>query len=142
LSLFIVGSEATAQDTAKVKITIKVSDKTPSFTNRRLVVMLYHNHPLQEDRGPTAVDRYIDVHFSHEKGTETVIKLILGENAKLKSDVQYTVTANLFQGLSTITHVSECEHENGPFRVLTYGHPRKITLELRPAPQSLGLALP
>ena len=67
-----------------MQVNIKISKMTPLFTNQRLVVMLYHNHPTQPDRGKTGVDKHIDAKFSHTKGKETVLTVTLGEKTKLK----------------------------------------------------------
>ena len=50
VSVAMFSANASAQESPRVQITIKISDKTPSFSNHRLVVALTHNHPLQDDR--------------------------------------------------------------------------------------------
>ena len=132
LATGLVASSAAAQEAPKVYLTIKVSSKVASFNNQRLVVMLYHNHPNQDDRGLTAVDRYIDQSFSHQKGRESVVKVLLGDRAKLRTDVQYSVNVTVFQGLGTITHLGEFDGVPGPISVITNGHPSKLTFDLRP----------
>ena|ERR1022692_3750010 len=132
-SLLMLGSAVSAQESAKVQVTIKISAKTPSFKDQRLVVMLYHDFPLQDDRGPKTVDKHIDTKFSHEKGKETVVTITLGEKAKLKRDVQYTVNVYVYDG-GKRTHFGELDGEQGPFNVLTNGRPSKLTLVVRAAP--------
>jgi hypothetical protein len=134
VTLVALGANAVAQDSAQVQITVKISDKTPSFRDQRLVVMLYHDNPLQGDRGDTAVDRLIDRKFFHQQGQETVFKITLGEKARLKPGVQYTVNLTVFDGASNRTHVGEMNGATGPFRVITNGNPRDVTLTVRPVP--------
>ena len=130
-ALVACAPSVSAQDRAKVDVTIKIPAKTQSFTNLRLVVMLYHND-LNEDERRVAVDRYIDAKFAHTQGKETVVKVTLGQNAALKPNLQYTLTATVFQGGSKRTHFSECDGREGPFVVLSDGR-TKINLVLRPA---------
>ena len=132
-SLFLVGSDAGAQESAKVLVTIKISAKTPSFKDQRLVVMQYHNFPTQDDRGDKAVDRHIDAKFSHEQGKDTILTLTLGEKAMLNRRVQYSVNASVYDG-GTRTHRGELDGTEAPFNVLTNGCPSKLTLEVRPVP--------
>ena len=130
-AVLLVGSPAFAQGTAKVQVTITIPAKAASFEGRRLVVMLYHNYPGQEDRGMAAVDKHVDTKFSHVQGKETVLKLTLGDKAKLKTNVQYSVNANVFEGTNKITHVSEWKGQPGPYSVLTNGAPKEIAILLR-----------
>ena len=131
--LMLVGADARAQDSAKVQVTVKSSDKMPSFTNQRLVISLLHNFPKQDDRGNRTVDRYIDAQFSHEKGTPTVFTITLGENVKLNRAIGYFVTLSVFTRDSKLTHIGEINGDEGPFSVLN-GSPGKLTISVRPAP--------
>jgi hypothetical protein len=129
-----IGSHASAQESAKVQVTIRIPAATPSFKDQRLVVMLYHNFPTQDDRGDKAVDRHIDAKFSHTKGADTLLTITLGEKAKLKREVQYSVNVSVFTRDSKQTHRGELEGRTGPFSVLTNGAPSKLTLQVRPVP--------
>ena len=132
-SVLLSGSNALAQETAKVTITITISEKTPSFSDQRLVVMLYHDNPLEGDRGDTAVDRHIDAKFSHVVGKKTVATLTLGEKAKRKFDVEYSVSVTVFDKASKRTHLGEIDGNPGPFPVLTGGTPNKLAVVVNPA---------
>ena len=119
-----------AQESAKVQITIKISDKEASFTNQRLVVTLVHDFPLDQDRGPRTVASHVDAQFSHRKGKETVLKITLGDNVKMDPDVQYFVNLSVFTPDSKRTHHGEIDGDNGPFRVITNDSPRALTLSV------------
>ncbi len=129
---FLLGSSVFAQDSAKVQVTIKISDKTPSFKGQRLVVMLYHDHPNQPDRGKSAVANHIDTKFSHRQGSETVVTVTLGENVKVKPSLNYSVNVAVFNE-DKLTHISERKGARGPFGVLTNGSPAQIAVLIRPA---------
>lgn len=127
-SLLLSGSHVLAQTTAKVTVTITISKKVPSFTDQRLVVMLYHNFPNQDDRGDKAVDKHIDAKFSHEKGKDTIVTITLGDKAKLNREVQYRVNVSVFDKPGKCTHVGMIEGQPGPFNVVTNGAPSKLTV--------------
>jgi hypothetical protein len=131
--LLLAASSTFAQDSAAVKIQLKISPRTPSFSDQRLVVTLYHDVPGQEDRGSRTVDRYVNATFSHQTGQETVVTITLGDRAKLNRDVQYTVNATVFTPQSQPTLVGDLNGQGGPFMVLTNGAPNKLTLQLNPA---------
>ena len=133
LSLFLFGSNAFAQETAKVQVSLTISDKTPSFKDHRLVISLYHDFPLQDDRGNRTVDRHIEAKFSHTKGTPTKLTVTLGEKVKLNPNVQYSVTLSVFTPDSKLTHIGAIDGEAGPFPVLN-GGPSRLTIIVRPAP--------
>ena len=132
--LLCLASAASAQESAKVQLTLKISPKTASFKDQRLVVMLYHNHPLQDDRGLSAVDRFVDAKFSHQTGKETKLTVTVGEKAKFKSGVHYTLSVTVFDKANKVTHVGEIDGEGGPFTVLTTGSSNKLAIVLRPGP--------
>lgn len=125
---------AWGQASAKVPITIRISAQTPSFTGARLVVMLFHDHPTQPDRGDSAVDSRIDRAFSHRQGKETVVSVVLGENAKLNPAVQYSVNATVFGADNKLTHAAVVDDQRGPFPVITNGAPATRDLSVRPVP--------
>jgi hypothetical protein len=130
--LGLTSPQAFAQETATVQVTLKIAKTTPSFKDLRLVVMLYHDHPLQDDRGLTTVDRYVDAKFAHQQGKDTVLTITVGAKAKLRKDVPYSVNVTVFDKASKLTHFSERDQGRGPFDVLN-GAPSKITVLVRPA---------
>lgn len=128
--ILLLGSDAFAQESAKVQVTLRIPAKVASFEDRRLVIYLSHDNPLKgDDARDTPVDRHIDKKFSHTKGKETVFAVTLGEKAKLNTKVQYAVSANVFDPKSKRTHIGESD---GLCHVLTYGSPSRITLVVRP----------
>lgn len=130
--VLMAGGDLFAQETAKVQVTIKVPAKVASFTHHRLVIMLYHDHPTQADRGKTGVDRHVDQVFSHKNGQDTVLTLDLGDRAKVNRKVQYSVTAALFNATGKSTHVGDKDGQRGPCNVLTNGAPNRVLLIVRP----------
>ena len=132
--LLLCSSTATAQESARVQVNIKISAKTPSFSAQRLVISLAHNFPLQDDRGNKTVAQHIDAKFSHQKGKDTVLTVTLGENVKLNPNVEYMVSVAGFDAASKIAHIGEMGSEPGPFAVISNGAPRKLTITVRPAP--------
>jgi hypothetical protein len=130
--ILLLGSDAFAQESAKVQVTIKVPAKVASFKDQRLVIYLSHDNPLKgDDARDTPVDRHIDKTFSHMKGQETVLTLTLGEKAKLNTKVQYAVSVTVFDSRSKRTHIGERDGRS-PCQVLTNGSPNRITLIVRP----------
>jgi hypothetical protein len=130
--ILFLGSDAFAQESAKVQVTVKVPAKVVSFEDQRLVIYLSHDNPLKgDDARDTPVDRHIDKTFSHVKGQETVLTLTLGEKAKLNTNVQYAVSVNVFDPKSKRTHFGECDGRS-LCHVLTHGSPNRVTLEVRP----------
>jgi hypothetical protein len=129
--ILLVGSDAFAQESAKVEVTLKIPAKVASFKDQRLVVYLSHDNPLKgDDARDTPVDRHIDKTFSHTKGTETVLTLTLGEKAKLSTTVHYAVTATVFDPKCKRTHIGERDGQSLCY-VLTYGSPDRATLVVR-----------
>lgn len=131
--LFLARADVVAQESAKVEVTIKISDKTPGFQGNRLVVMLYHDHPNQQDRGLTGVANHVDRKFSHQLGRETLVTITLGDEVKIKPGVQYSVDVTVFDEDSKVTHVSEVNGLRGAFNVLTNGASNKVAVLLKPA---------
>jgi hypothetical protein len=132
-SIFVLGSDAVAQETAKVQVTVKIPAKVASFKDQRLVIFLSHDNPLLgDDKRDTAVDRRVDKAFSHTKGRETVLTLTLGEKAKLNPKVQYAVSVTVFDTKSKRTHIGEIDGQSLGY-VLTNGSPNRVTLMLRPS---------
>jgi hypothetical protein len=130
--ILLLGSDALAQESAKVQVTLKIPAKVASFKDQRLVVYLSHDNPLKgDDARDTPVDRHINKTFSHTKGKETVLTLTLGEKAKLNTKVQYTVSATVFDSKSKRTHIGESDGQS-LCRVLTNGSPNRVTFLVRP----------
>ena len=125
---------AIAQETAKVQISVKISGKVPSFKDQRLVIMLAHDYPQQDDRGDMAVDNYVDAKFSHTMGKETDLVITLGEKKSLNRNVLYFITLAVFTPQSKLTHEGVWNGVDGPVYVLTNGSPSKVTLLVRPVP--------
>jgi hypothetical protein len=127
-------SSARAQAPATVRVTIEIAPQVPSFSQKRLVVMLAHDDSQAGDRGLKAVDRHVDANFSHQQGNRTTLTITLGAKAKLKNNVQYYINGNVFDGPSKLICRAEHRKQAGPFLVLTGGAPSQITLTLQPAP--------
>jgi hypothetical protein len=132
-SLLLTGSHAFAQSTAKATVTIIVPKNTPSFSDQRLVVMLTHNFPTQDDRGNRTVDKHIDTKFSHVKGKDTIVTLTLGDKVKLNGEVQYSVNVSVFDKASKCIYVGNIDDQSGPFPVVTNGAPLKLRIVVVPA---------
>jgi hypothetical protein len=120
--------------TATVRVTIEIAPQVPSFSEKRLVVMLAYDDYQAGDRGLKAVDRHIILKFSHQAGNKTTVTVTLGAKAKLKTDMQYFVNGTVFDGPSKLICRAEDRKRVGPFPVLTGGAPSQITLTLQPAP--------
>jgi hypothetical protein len=131
-SVLFFSADACAQESAKVQITVTISAQTLSFTDQRLVISLFHDFPLQDDRGNRTVDRHIDAKFSHQKGKATVVTVTLGEKVKRNPGVQYFVDVSVFTKDSKLTHTAEFNGSEGPFPVFNGGSPRKVMLTVRP----------
>src|SRR5260370_30348328 len=130
--ILLPGSNAFAQESAKVQVTLKIPANVASFKDQRLVIYLSHDNPLKgDDARDTPVDRHIDKTFSHVKGQETVLTLTLGEKAKLNTKVQYAVSVTVFDSRSKRTHIGERDGRS-PCYVLTHGSPNRVTLVVRP----------
>src|SRR5713226_8702491 len=124
--ILLPGSDAFAQESAKVQVTVKVPANVASFKDQRLVIYLSHDNPLKgDDARDTPVDRHIDKTFSHMKGQETVLTLTLGEKAKLNTTVHYAVTATVFDPKCKRTHIGERDGQSLCY-VLTYGSPDRV----------------
>jgi len=132
--LLLIAAPVVAQESAKVEVTVKIEAKTPSFKGQRLVVMLYHDHPRQPDRGNTGVASHVNKSFSHTQGSPSLFTITLGEDAKVDPAVQYTVNVTVFDVASNRTHHGELQGRSGPFGVLTNGAPNRLTLTLVPEP--------
>src|SRR6516164_8777651 len=90
--ILLLGSDAFAQESAKVQVTVKVPAKVASFKDQRLVIYLSHDNPQKgDDARDTSVDRHVDKTFSHIKGQETVLTVTLGDKTRLNTKVQYAV---------------------------------------------------
>jgi hypothetical protein len=130
--ILLLGTDAFAQESAKVEVTVKVPATVASFKDQRLVIYLSHDNPQKgDDARDTPVDRHIDKTFSHKKGQETVLTLTLGEKAKLNRNVQYAVSVTVFDPKSKRTHIGECDGRSLCY-VLTHGSPSRIPLVVRP----------
>jgi hypothetical protein len=133
LGITLLGSNAFAQTTAKVQVTIKVPAKVASFKDYRLVVMLRHDHPSQDDRGLKTVDRINLATFSHTAGKDTLQTFTLGDKVKFNTEVNYSVSVVVFDAAGKRSHLGEKDGMDAEAMVLTNGSPDRVTMIVRKA---------
>jgi D-amino peptidase len=122
--------EKEAQDTAKVTGTFLLPKELDSFDGRVVEIRLYKIHLMIADKAADLVEKVEIKDFAHTKGTETKKAFVVGAKAKLEKDMKYYLTLFILND-GQRTHMGEVSPGAEPPKVLTQGHPNKVTLTVR-----------
>jgi hypothetical protein len=130
LSTPAVKDEKEAQDTARVTGTFLLPKELDSFDGRVVEIRLYKIHLMIADKAADLVEKVEIKDFAHTKGTETKKAFVVGAKAKLEKDMKYYLTLFILND-GQRTHMGEVSPGAEPPKVLTQGHPNKVTLTVR-----------
>jgi hypothetical protein len=128
----LAGSSVSAQESAKVTVTVKIPAKVASFSNQKLEVLLLQEDPAVE-KGPFFAAKFVNPSFSHITGKETKLEIVLGEKVKITPRMQYTISVYVLDSKTNKRLlIGERDGQSGPCIVLTRGASNKATMIVTP----------
>jgi hypothetical protein len=116
--------------TARVNISIQAPAELATVAGQHLDARLYRFDPRLADTPASLIDSAMTP-FAHRTGEATSTLLTLGSDTVPAPDMGYYVTVFVLAD-GRRTHIGEADGEPGLMRVLTDGHPGKLTVVLRP----------
>ena len=86
-----------SSNSAKVTGEVVISANETSFQHAVVYVSLYEYHPYLADVNATLKDSKKILEVAHQKGTETRVPFVVGEQESLVSEMEYYVTLSIYQ---------------------------------------------
>lgn len=118
---------------SKVTGEVVIPADLASFGKLQLEIKLYEYDPKLADAPAKLFDELVIKDYSHAKDKETKTPFVLGEKAnggKTNPGRSYYLTVFVTQD-GKRTHIGEKDGKPGLCKVLTDGHPNKVTLVVR-----------
>jgi hypothetical protein len=130
VQLFVLPA-VSAAESAKVTGVVHTPKEGNAFTGLELEIRLYEYHPFIAGKAADLVGKFNQKKYSHNAGTETKTKFIVGDAATIKPGMVYYITCFVLDAKGKRILMGEKNGKRGLCKVLTGGNPNKVILILR-----------